>query len=170
MAREKVREDTFKGDLPSKRRKQTQPIQTQPPKERRRYPRFKLDEHEVRCFKDNLLRILGFGRNFAKFIHDLSAVGVKMEIKKRLPVGARVFLWVNLPKYKDSFRAKGKIRWTKELKSLFGEEPHYVVGIEFLNQDEKFVRKIERMRSWFTSQDYERKKRISETRFLKKNS
>lgn len=135
--------------------------------ERRRHPRFGVDECQATLYREGLLTVLGMSKNNrARAALDLSEGGVRFITAERLPIGTRVRMIIQMEKYRDEIEASGEVRWCYQ--SLKKTEDYYV-GVEFLNLDAAQKRKINLMREWFTSPQYravrEKQRRAKEDEF-----
>lgn len=133
------------------------------PKNIRRYPRFKVDdEASIILYPDKLLNFVGIGTsNRAKAAINLSEGGVLVRTGERLEKGSRVRLTISIEKFGDRFECVGQVCWCYAAAHVTKE---FFAGIRFVDLPEADRKKIEKMRSWFTSKEYRHK-----TKFRKKD-
>ena len=132
---------------------------------RRQHARFEVDEATTILYREGLLPALGLGKkNKARAALDLSEGGVRILTSERIPPGTRVRIRIEVDKYKDAIEATGVVRWcyqsTKKATDFFA-------GAMFVDLPPDQVKKINRMRAWFTSPQY---KAMRETRQRQKDS
>ena len=129
----------------------------------RRWPRFKVDdEAAIVLFPEKLRNFMGLGRsNRARAAVNLSEGGVLVRTSVKLAEGTRVRLTINLTKFSDRFDCVGEVCWCYAAAHGEGE---YYVGLRFLDLPASDIKKIEKMRSWFTSSEYK-----ARTKFRKKD-
>jgi hypothetical protein len=120
--------------------------------ERRRHPRFEIDECQATLYREGILSVFGVGKgNNARAALDLSEGGARFLIRERIPIGTKVRMVIQMEKYKDQIEAAGEIRWCYQ--SAKHTEDFYA-GVEFDDLDPIQKRKIVLMREWFTSPQY----------------
>lgn len=126
------------------------------PKNVRRWPRFKVDdEAAVVVYPEKLLNFMGLGRgNRAKAAVNLSEGGVLVRTSEKLARGTRVRLTISIEKFSDRFDCAGEVRWCYQAAR---SDKDYYAGISFVDLPPSDVKKIEKMRSWFTSPEYKQK-------------
>src|SRR3954463_9654958 len=82
------------------------------PDERRKHPRFEVDDCEATLYRDGLLTVLGVGKNNrARAALDLSEGGVRFQIHERFPIGSKVRVIIEMERYKEQIEASGEVRW-----------------------------------------------------------
>ena len=100
-------------------------------------------------FTNGLLSFAGLGGTIRGCLTlDLSAGGVRVRLPKRIPHHTKVRVQIQLEKYKDTVDAAGVIRWCYQNRE---NAKQFFAGIMFTNLTDGEKRKIENMRSWFTS-------------------
>ena len=134
------------GDTDSKR------VVPPKPENVRRWPRFKVDdEASVVLYPEKLLNFMGLGKsNRAKAAVNLSEGGVLVRTTERLSKGSRVKLTISIQKFSDHFECVGVVRWCYAA----ARTKDFYAGISFLDLPPADIKKIEKMRSWFTSSEY----------------
>jgi len=133
------------------------------PQERRKHPRFKIDE------ADAVLRRMGFSlfggqANMARTAVDLSEGGVRIITTERVVPGVKVKVTIGIQKYNDSLETEAEVKWSHQNMSNGSE---FYAGVMFLDLALPQVTKIARMRAWFTSAQYQA---IKEKRTREKGS
>lgn len=122
------------------------------PSDRRRHPRFEVDECQATLYRDGLLTVIGVGKsNRARAALDLSEGGVRFLTHERIPIGTKVRMIIEMERYKDHIEAGGEVRWCYQ--STRNSEDFYC-GVEFSDLIPTEKRKIAMMRDWFTSPQY----------------
>lgn len=126
------------------------------PKNVRRWPRFKVDdEAAVVLYPEKLLNFMGLGRaNRAKAAINLSEGGVLVRTTEKIPRGTKVRLTISIDKFSDRFDCVGVVRWCYQAAR---SEKDYYAGVSFEDLPPGDRKKIEKMRSWFTSPEYRNK-------------
>lgn len=123
-----------------------------PAAERRRHPRFEVDEEaEASLYRGRWLALLGFRKNKARRVLDLSEGGVKILATERLRPGSRVRIRIEMEKFGDSIEATGIIRWCFQSARQPGD---FYAGAMFIDLPPPQVRKIARLREWLRSPQY----------------
>lgn len=126
------------------------------PENVRRWPRFKVDdETQVILYPEKLLNFMGLGRaNRAKAAINLSEGGVLVRTTEKIPRGTRVKLNISIEKFSDRFECVGVVRWCFQAAR---SDKDFYAGVSFEDLPPADVKKIEKMRSWFTSPEYKAK-------------
>jgi hypothetical protein len=115
------------------------------PNEKREHPRFKVEGATAVVGKSGLLdSLLGPKKHH---VVNLSQGGVMVCIGKRLPVGSRHHVRIEIPKYKEVIEAAGEIRWCMES----AKNKDIYIGIRFVDLDPSERRKIAGMYEVFNS-------------------
>jgi hypothetical protein len=126
--------------------------ETGKPGERRRHPRFEIDECQATLHRDGLLTVLGVGKsNRARAALDLSEGGARFLVNERIPVGTKVRMIIEMERYKDQISASGEVRWCHQSAKNADD---FFAGVEFIDLPAAEKRKIAMMREWFTSPQY----------------
>ena len=140
--------------------------------ERRKYPRFALDEVTAMVTLGGFLRVLGLGKgkNVSPVI-ELSEGGVRLVTQARIVPKTRIHLKIEIPKYRDVIECAGEVRWSLPSAKKTGE---FYTAAMFVGLPPPDAKKIAVMRSYFTSPEYKaayaarlRERRKSEGFFLK---
>ena len=144
----KMPEDPKAGEYDSKR----VPPQNRP-ENIRRWARFKVDDAaNVVLYPEKLLNFMGLGtKNRAKAAVNLSEGGVLVRTTEKIPKGTRVRLTISIDKFSDRFECVGVVRWCY---AAARSKSDYYAGVSFLDLPPADIKKIEKMRSWFTSPEY----------------
>jgi Tfp pilus assembly protein PilZ len=129
----------------------------------RRHPRFVVqDEAQIVLHPESLLNFVGLLRaNRAKAIVNLSEGGVLVRVSSEMPRGLPVRLKMDIEKFDDRFECAGEVIWCYPSADGGGD---YFAGVVFKTLSRADAKKIEKLRSWFTSPEYK-----SRTRFRKKS-
>ncbi len=131
--------------------------------ERRRHPRFEVDEAGASLYREGLLAFIGVGKeNVARAALDLSESGVRLLLHHRLAIGSKVKVRIHIEKYNEAIEAPGVVRWCFQSAKKTSD---FYAGVEFIGLDASHGRKIALMKDWFTSPQY---KAIRETRIRQK--
>ncbi|HEX7897665.1 MAG TPA: PilZ domain-containing protein [Planctomycetota bacterium] len=144
-------EDTKTGDYDSKRVPPQQKVENI-----RRWPRFKVDDAaNVVLYPEKLVNFMGLGKsNRAKAAVNLSEGGVLVRTTEKIPRGTRVRLTISIDKFSDRFECVGIVRWCY---GAARSKSDYYMGVSFLDLPPADIKKIEKMRGWFTSPEYKAK-------------
>ena len=130
----------------------TAPKNSSPLDRRRQHPRFELDEARANLFEGGLLAAIGIGReNLARMPLDLSEGGLRVLVHRRIKVGTKVKIHLEIDKHRDAVQATGVVRWCFESASRPGD---FYAGVMFTNLSASQKRKITLMRDWFTSPQF----------------
>ena len=126
------------------------------PENIRRWPRFKVDEEaEVWLYPEKLLNIVGLGKaNRAKGAVNLSEGGVLVRTTEKLEMGTRVRLTISIEKFSDRFECGGVVAWCY---AAARSETDFYIGVRFVDLPPEDMKKIKKLRSWFTSPEYKAK-------------
>ena len=129
------------------------------PENVRRWHRFKVDDAaNVVLYPEKLLNFMGLGKtNRAKAAVNLSEGGVLVRTTEKLSRGSRVRLTISIQKFSDRFECVGVVRWCY---AAARTKEDYYAGISFLDLPPADIKKIEKMRSWFTSSEYKNRTRF----------
>lgn len=132
------------------------------PENIRRWHRFKVDDAAaVVLYPEKLLNFMGLGRsNRAKAAVNLSEGGVLVRTTEKLKQGTRVKLTISIEKFSDRFECVGVVRWCY---AAARSDTVYYAGVSFVDLPPADIKKIEKMRSWFTSPEHR-----AQTKFRKK--
>ena len=118
------------------------------PGDKRAHPRFKVEGATAVVGKAGFLGgLLGAKKNQ---VHNLSQGGAMIRITKRLPVGSKHDLRIEIPRYKEVFKAVGEIRWCLESPT----NSDIYAGVRFVDLDAADERKIAGMYQLFNSVEY----------------
>lgn len=131
-------------------------------RERRQWERFLLDECSVSVNRRGFAALFEGGANIARKVLDLSEGGAQIVVARELRVGSRVRVTLHLDKFQDGLDAEGTVRWVRKPNG----KREIRVGVEFTGLNEAERRKIQSMKSWFTSPHYMAKRKEA----MKKNA
>lgn len=138
FVRKVVGEFSKEGDATNIRLTPVKPTYT----EKRRWKRFPVQDHSVILYKVGLLNFSK--KNLASCVLDLSQGGARILINEMLEPGTRIAFEVTLPKFKDTIRAKGQVRWVRRVAGNFQ------VGIMFTEVESADRTKLKSAESFFT--------------------
>lgn len=128
-------------------------------RDRRRHPRFEIDEAPAVLL---LRKLLPFFRTaLSRKALDLSEGGVRILAVERLTPGLRLGVRIDFQKFQDAIQGEAEVRWCRQLPGT----PHgFHLGLMFTREDLERARKIASMRGYFTSPTFRaaRQKRMSE--------
>src|SRR5262245_51919349 len=103
--------------------------------DRRRHQRFPLSEYEIFLGrKGGFLSMLlgGHRRNVAVGVSDLSESGMRLGVRRKLPVGSHVTIRCDLKTLNDSLALDGQVVWCIP---HFSRRREFIAGITFVNVD-----------------------------------
>lgn len=129
------------------------PGSTPAPGDKREHPRFKVEGATASVGKPGFLATLGFGP-IRHSVVNLSQGGAMIRLGKRVPVGSRHDVRLEVPKCKEVIETMGEVRWC--LASAKNERDIYI-GLRFLDLPEAERRKLAGMHDLFTSAEYKAK-------------
>ena len=126
------------------------------PENIRRWPRFKVDdEAAVVLYPEKLLNFMGLQKsNRAKAAVNLSEGGVLVRTTEKIEEGTRVRVTVSIDKFSDRFECVGVVAWCY---AAARSETDFYVGVRFVDLPPADMKKIKKLRSWFTSPEYRAK-------------
>jgi len=118
----------------------------------RRHLRFRIDDASAKLYIKGFLTTLGLGRvNQVRAAINLAEGGTLLLVRQPIPVGTQVVVRIDLERFGDLIESTGVVRWcTQSSKS----DQDYYAGIEFAGLSPADLKKIVRMRDWFTSPEY----------------
>jgi hypothetical protein len=119
----------------------------------REHPRFKAEGANASLGRPGILAGLGLGPRKHPVVN-LSQGGVMIQLGKRLPIGSRHPLRLEVPKCKEWIEVQGEVRWC--LSSAKSESDIYV-GLRFVDLSPADRRKLAGMHDLFTSAEYKAK-------------
>lgn len=121
----------------------------------RKYVRFQVDDVSAMMYVRGFMSSLGLGRNnIARSLINLSEGGVMLRSKQKVPRGEKVHVHLTMEKYQDEFEGDGIVRWCVSHPSKAEE---YYVGIQFESLKDDQVKRLIKMRDWFTSPEFKAK-------------
>lgn len=121
-------------------------------REMRQAQRFPVEEVEVSAHAQGFLSKFGLkGGNRAKTAINLSEGGALLHLTRRLQPDQQIRLRVHVPKFDDTLECMAEVRWCLESGRDAGD---YYAGVKFVDLPADAVRKITKMRSWFTSKEF----------------
>ena len=123
------------------------------PGDKREHPRFKVEGATASVGQPGFLATLGFGP-IQHTVINLSQGGAMIRLGKRVPVGSRHELRLEVPKCKDAIETVGEVRWC--LASAKNEWDIYV-GLRFLDLPATEKSKLADLHQRFTSAEHKAK-------------
>jgi hypothetical protein len=135
----------------------------------RQHPRFRIEDAKTELYLKGFLAKMGIGRkNEARVAVNLSEGGMLVSTLGKLNPGVRVYLRVEMEKYKDVIETEGEVRWCYVSARNASE---YYTGIQFVKLAPVHLAKISQMRAWFTSPEFKQKsatrRRLADPELLK---
>ena len=120
--------------------------------ELRRYLRFRIEDASAELFIKGFFTSFGLGRvNKGRAAINLSEGGVMLLVRETIPVDTKVMIRIDMEKYEDTIEATGVVKWCEQ--SARSDKDFYA-GIEFTGLGDADLKKISKMRQWFTSPEY----------------
>lgn len=117
--------------------------------EHREHPRFKVEGAKLEVGKPGFLALLGLGR--PPRLVNLSRGGIMFCARKRLEVGSRVPIRIEVEKYRETIESQGEIRWCAQSAKTPSD---IYLGVAFVGIDAAERKKIAHMEELFTSAEY----------------
>lgn len=154
MPSERSHEDTWRREKQSSGSNPAVPRPGGP--ERRKHPRFAIDECTLLLYRSGLMETIGVRRdNLGKSVLDLSEGGLRARVTEKITIGTRVKVRLEMAKYSDEIEAGGEVRWCAQNPM----RPDLItVGVMFVKIDPTHTRKIANMKNWFTSPQFKQKR------------
>ena len=140
--------ESASGSAPAQKAPSEKAIPSAAPGEKREHPRFKVEGASAVVGKSGLLAGL-LGPKTHRVVN-LSQGGAMICINKRLPVGSKHDLRIEIPRYKEVIQTAGEIRWC--LESVKNSDIY--IGVRFVDLDPADRRKIAGMYELFSSVEY----------------
>lgn len=120
--------------------------------ELRTFMRFRIEDASAEMFVKGFFTSFGLGRvNKGRAAINLSEGGVMLLVSETVPVGTKVTVRIDMEKYEDIIEATGVVRWCEQ--SARSDKDFYA-GIQFTGLGDADLKKIAKMREWFTSPEY----------------
>jgi hypothetical protein len=123
------------------------------PGDKREHPRFKVESATASVGKPGFLASLGIGPIKHRVVN-LSQGGAMIRLGKRVPVGSRHELRLEIPKCQEVIQIMGEVRWC--LASVKSDSDIYI-GFRFVDLPAAERRKLAGMYELFTSAEYKAK-------------
>jgi hypothetical protein len=125
-------------------------------KERRKHPRFAVEDASAMLTPEGTLVLLGMGLgNKALGAVDLSEGGARLRTREPLDPGAKVRVTLEFEKPRKKIEARGEVRWSRKAAET-RREVHS--GVMFLDLPPAQARKIKGMRAGSTPPHGKRRK------------
>jgi PilZ domain-containing protein len=120
--------------------------------ELRRYLRFRIEDASAELIIKGFFTSFGLGRvNKGRAAINLSEGGVMLLVRETIPVDTKVTVRIDMEKYEDVIEASGVVKWCEQ--SARSDKDFYA-GIEFTGLGDADLKKIAKMREWFTSPEF----------------
>lgn len=156
MPSERADEEAWRRDRASSGGGPARPKPGGDPIDRRRHPRFAVDECDLTLTRSGLMNTIGLRKeNLGKSLLDMSEGGMRVRTTEKLDVGARVRVRIVMTKYSDEIEAVGEVRWSFTHPTRAND---HTAGIMFTKIDPQHTRKIVNMKNWFLSPQYRQKR------------
>lgn len=127
------------------RRRGPRRVTTPGPEPVRRHKRFAPEAGEVTCIPRGFWHALGFRKNVAHQLKDLSLGGAQIVSRKRIRPGRRIDLMMDFRNPRAIIRAQGVVRWCR--RDTMTLESRWYVGVGFTRltpEDDEHLRAIAR--------------------------
>jgi hypothetical protein len=139
------------GSAPAQKAASEKNIPTAASNEKREHPRFKVEGASAVVGNAGFLGGLLGARKHR--LVNLSQGGAMIQVNKRLPVGSKHDLRLEIPKYKEVIKAVGEVRWCLES----AKNSDVYMGVRFVDLDAGERRKIAGMCELVNSLEYKAK-------------
>ena len=117
--------------------------------ELRKYFRFRIEDASVDLHIKGFFTSFGLGKvNKGRAAINLSEGGAMLLVRETIPVDTKVTVRIEMEKYEDFIETPGIVRWCEQ--SARSDKDFYA-GIEFTGLSDADLKKISKMREWFTS-------------------
>ncbi len=136
------------GSAPAQKAPSERAIPSAAPNEKRAHPRFKIEGVTAVVGNAGLLGSL-LGPKKHRVVN-LSQGGAMIQINKKLPVGSKHDLKIDISKYKEVIQGVGEVRWCLES----AKNSDIYIGVRFVDLDASERRKIAGMQELFSSVEY----------------
>ncbi len=123
-----------------------------PQRERRRHPRFQVDDAPARIRQKTFLVFMARPAETGKEALDLSAGGAKLLAERRFLPGSRIRVRIFIERFNDTIEGDADVRWCRQ--QAPGRQD-YIMGVMFTRDDPGRTRKIDSMRGYFTSPQFQ---------------
>lgn len=115
----------------------------------RKHLRVQIDDASTTFSIKGVSTSLGSGRvSRGRAAINLSEGGAMVLVREALPVGTQVVVRIEVADHQEFVEAAGQVRWCQD-EGAGGNE--FRAGIEFVGLPPAELRKIDRMREWFSS-------------------
>ncbi len=115
--------------------------------EKRKAPRFAVDDYVVTCLPRGPLSTAGLKRNVARDVLDLSRRGVRLSVSEALKPGTCLHFALHMNRFADTLEATAEVRWCRSDPRQEGTS--FVAGLNFLDLPEDKRKMIDFMAGWF---------------------
>ncbi len=132
------------------------------PSDRRQHSRFQVDDAPAEILRKGIL-IFGSRRTKAgREALDLSEGGVRLLAAERVAPGTRIVVKISIQKFQDEIECEAEVRWCR--RKTEANDPGFLMGLRFTDDDADRMRRIGVMRGYFTSPQFmaAREKRLRE--------
>src|SRR5579862_2218174 len=118
----------------------------------RKHLRFQIDDASTSFSIKGISTSVGSGRvSRGRAAINLSEGGAMLLVCEALPVGTPILVRIEMEGQEDFIEAKAVVRWCEQDGR---NDKDFHAGIQFDDLSEADLRKIDRMREWFTSPEY----------------
>jgi hypothetical protein len=125
---------------------------TATPQDLRKHLRFQIDESSTSFSIKGVSTSLGSGRvTRGRAAINLSEGGTMLLVCEPIPVGTPIVVRIEIDERKEFIETTGVVKWCERDGR---NEKDFHAGIEFVGLSEADLRKIAKMREWFTSDEY----------------
>ncbi len=114
--------------------------------EKRKDPRFAVEDYVVTCLPRGPLSTAGLKRNLAREVQDLSRKGVRLSVSEALKPGTCLLFALHMNRFADTLEATAEVRWCR---SDQRQPASFVAGLHFLDLPEDKRKMIDFMAGWF---------------------
>jgi hypothetical protein len=123
----------------------------------RKQVRFRIDDASTSFSIKGISTSLGSGRvNRGRAAINLSEGGTMLLLCEPMPVGTSIHVRIEIEGYQESIEAGGVVRWCEQEGR---NDKEFRAGVEFVDLSAEQLRKINRMRDWTSSPEYQNRAR-----------
>lgn len=98
--------------------------------ERRRHPRLPREGKVVVQIENSTEDTILPGTTVKCEPKDVSAKGLRLELKQAVAEGCQIELWVGISGVSPKFYLAGEVKWCREMEDSTEDDPRHLVGIE----------------------------------------
>ena len=118
----------------------------------RKYLRFRIEDASAEVYIKGLFTSFGLGKvNKGRAAINLSEGGAMLMVRETIPIDTKVTVRIEMEKYEDFIETPGVVKWCEQ--SARSDKDFYA-GIQFTGLGDADLKKIAKMREWFTSPEY----------------